>query len=140
MSELDALNGATFDGEGLLWAYDNGTWMAGIKNYKPQNSIGSFGVLERHLQTDESFVLVDGTCCLLVRRLDGSFGAALMKQGAMHTVPAGAWHATITKPGAKLAIIERSGTNMDNSEIMELEGQAKAAALKAIEAAGFGAA
>lgn len=140
MSEHDALYGATFDGEGLLWAYDNGTWMAGIKNYKPQNSIGSFGVLERHRDTDESFVLVAGTCCLLVERPDGSFGAALMKHGAMHTVPAGVWHATITKPGAKLAIIERSGTNMSNSEVMELDILPKAAALKAIEASGFGAA
>lgn len=137
MGGQDALSGVSFDGEGLLWGYDNGSWMAGIKNYKPQNSLERFGALERHVETDESFVLVSGVCCLLIRRDDGTFGATIMKTGHLHTIPSGVWHATVTKPGAKLVIVERSGTGMSNSEVTELEGALKALALKAITAAGF---
>jgi len=134
---LEALKGTAFDGEGLLWAYDNGEWAVGIKNYKPANSFERLDTLELHKETDETFVHIAGDCCLLLRDGDGNFHGAMMSPGCLYTVPRGVWHATVTKPGVKMALVERSGTNMGNSEITKLEGSARAAAEEAVRKAGF---
>jgi mannose-6-phosphate isomerase-like protein (cupin superfamily) len=134
---MEALKGTAFAGEGLLWAYDNKTWCIGIKNYKPANSIESLDCLEVHKETDEIFVHIDGSCCLLMRDADGSFHGAMMEPGSLYTVPQGVWHTTVTKPGVKMVIAEKSGTNMTNSELMKLDAAEQAAAAAAVRAAGF---
>src|SRR3989339_120263 len=54
-----------FDGDGLHLVYDQGEWVIGIKNYKKANDISTLRTLERHNETDESFVLLTGACTLL---------------------------------------------------------------------------
>lgn len=135
---MDSLTGTEFQGEGLLWAYDNQEWCIGIKNYKPQNGLEKLEFLERHLETDESFFQMAGVACLLVREADGSFRATLMKPGALYTVPKNLWHTTITKPGVKLLLVERSGTNMENSELLNLDRETRKKAAEAVLATGFG--
>jgi len=134
---MDALKGTGFAGEGLLWAYDNAEWAIGIKNFKPANALENLDCLEVHRETDESFVHIEGACCLLVREEDGGFSGALMERGCLYTVPRGVWHATVTKPGAKMALIERSGTNMSNSEVLKLSAAEREAAAAAVGASGF---
>ncbi len=134
---MDALKGTAFTGEGLLWAYDNKSWCIGIKNYKPANSIEGLDCLEVHKETDEIFVHIQGSCCLLMRDTDGTFHGAMMDAGSLYKVPQGVWHTTVTKPGVKMVIAEKSGTNMTNSEIMKLDAKEQAAAKAAVKAAGF---
>ncbi|MFH2114964.1 MAG: cupin, partial [Spirochaetota bacterium] len=107
-------------------------------NYKPLNGLASLDTLERHLATDESFIHVGGVSCLLIKDLNGSFRAAMMKPGAVYTVPRDVWHTTVTKPGVKIVIVERSGTNMENSELLKLDEEARKQAVEAILATGFG--
>jgi len=133
----DVLSGEGFEGEGLRWAYDNGEWCVGIKNYKPQNGIDRLDNLELHEATDESFMLLDGHCCLLLRGADGAFQAGMMDRGRLYTVPAGIWHTTVTAPGVKLILVERSGTSMANSRVQELDDSARTAARTAVMEAGF---
>lgn len=134
---MEALKGTAFGGEGLLWAYDNQSWCVGIKNFKPANSIDSLDCLEVHKETDEIFVHIQGSCCLLMRDADGSFHGAMMEAGSLYKVPKGVWHTTVTKPGVKMVIAEKSGTNMTNSELMKLDPKEQAAAKEAVKAAGF---
>jgi hypothetical protein len=131
-----------FDGEGLKWAFDNGSWVVGIKNYKPQNDLKGFDCLERHNETDELFVLLDGECCLVLGEKAGNghpaaFEGILMVPQRVYTIPRGAWHTTVTKPGVKLILIEKSGTSMANSEIWNFAGAEAGAAADIVKKAGW---
>lgn len=50
-----------FEGEGIECVYDNGKWVACIKNWKPNNDIESIERLEVHHESDEQFILYAGT-------------------------------------------------------------------------------
>lgn len=54
-----------YDGKGMHVVYDGEDWIIGIKNYKFTNDISTLRTLERHNKTDESFVLLKGSCTLL---------------------------------------------------------------------------
>lgn len=74
--------------------------------------------LERHLETDEAFVLLDGEASLVV-------GAAArrvpLEKGKLYNVRQGAWHAVITAPGARLLVVENGSTGAANSEYRPIE-------------------
>jgi oxalate decarboxylase/phosphoglucose isomerase-like protein (cupin superfamily) len=91
------------------------------KELQTGESIEALDCLEVHKETDEIFVHIHGSCCLLMRDVDGSFHGAMMEAGSLYKVPRGVWHTTVTKPGAKMAIAEKSGTNMANSALMKLD-------------------
>ena len=55
----------TFGGEGMTRVFENEKWMVGIKNWKPMNDIANINNLERHNQTDELFILLNGRCTLI---------------------------------------------------------------------------
>jgi mannose-6-phosphate isomerase-like protein (cupin superfamily) len=121
----------SYDGEGLKRAVESGSWFVAIKNWKPANDIDGFDMLERHLETDEVFVLLDGACTLLV---DGSaaddasdIGCVAMEPMKVYCIPKGVWHNTITSRDAKLILMENSDTSMANSEIRTLNVDERAA-------------
>lgn len=116
-----------YDGDGMKVVYDGGDWVIGIKNYKVANDITTLRTLERHNRTDESFVLLEGSCTLLAydETKDGTDSLELvsMEPHIVYTLPQGAWHTTIMKPHTKMVLIERSGTSMDNSELLDLSDE-----------------
>ncbi len=110
-----------YTGEGLSLVYDEGEWVIGIKNYKAANDISALRTLERHTLTDESFVLLEGSCTLLVYDKErGSLTYSTMEPGSVYTISRGIWHTTVMKPNTKMILIERSGTSMDNSDLLDL--------------------
>ncbi len=110
-----------YEGDGLSLVYDRGEWVIGIKNYKVANDISTLKVLEKHNMSDESFVLLGGSCTLITYdRKTRSVSTEAMEQGSVYTIGSGVWHTTIMKPGTKMILVERSGTNMDNSELLDL--------------------
>jgi hypothetical protein len=126
------------DGEGLKRVYENGAWMVGLKNYKPANDALLFTEVERHVQTDELFLLLAGSCVLLsLFEENGAlrFEAQAMKIGALSVIPRGLWHTTVTKPGTRLALIEDPETGAANSSVRVLSSAELEHARKAIFAA-----
>lgn len=119
-----------FDGEGMGPVYKNDQWMVGIKNFKPANAKENMDSLERHNETDELFVLIEGTCTLIYaneteKGLD--FGSVVMERGKVYSIPATLWHNTVTIPETKMILIEKPGTCADNSDFLTLtEGQKEA--------------
>ncbi|WP_174507910.1 cupin [Klebsiella oxytoca] len=101
-------------------------WFVGIKNWKPENDIQHITMLERHLLTDEVFILLDGKCTLLLLDEDEMTNPRVhsvpMEPYKVYCIPKGAWHNTITWPGVKLALIENRDTSAENSEFMPLSG------------------
>ena len=113
-----------YSGEGLKRVVESGSWFVGTKNWKPANDAAEFDMMERHLETDEVFVLLDGHCTLLVACADdGScrdIRCVPMQAQKVYCIPKGIWHNTITSRDAKLILAENRDTSDANSEIHRL--------------------
>ena len=111
-----------YEGEGLKLVYAEGDWVIGIKNYKVANDISTLSALERHLLTDESFVLLEGRCTLIAKQED-TLEIKSMKKNHLYTINKGIWHTTIMVKGTKMVLVEKSNTSMENSELYQLTAQ-----------------
>jgi ureidoglycolate hydrolase len=113
-----------FSGEGLKRVAEYEEWFVGVKNYKPFNDVDNLKSLERHLLTDEVFVLLDGKCILLVDSSSNQKGTDIecipMEKGKVYCIHKGIWHNTITTKDAKLILVENRNTSGDNSEMFDL--------------------
>jgi len=70
--------------------------------------------VERHMQTDEVFLLVRGRAILLAASERGDvlkWDVLPMAAGVTYTVPKGVWHAIVTFPGVQVAIVEKDRTH-----------------------------
>ena len=113
----------SFEGEGLTRVFENEKWMVGIKNWKPMNDIANINNLERHNQTDELFILLNGQCTLLFANetADGlDIQAVRMEPLKVYNIPRTLWHNTVTQKDTKLALIEDSSTGSANSDNLDL--------------------
>ena len=112
-----------FEGEGLTRVFENEKWMVGIKNWKPMNDIANINNLERHNETDELFILLNGQCTLLYANetADGlDIQAVRMEPLKVYNIPRTLWHNTVTQKDTKLALIEDSSTGSANSDVLDL--------------------
>ena len=112
-----------FEGEGLTRVFENEKWMVGIKNWKPMNDIANINNLERHNETDELFILLNGQCTLLYANetADGlDIQAVRMEPLKVYNIPRTLWHNTVTQRDTKLALIEDSSTGSANSDNLDL--------------------
>ena len=112
-----------FEGEGLTRVFENEKWMVGIKNWKPMNDIANINNLERHNETDELFILLNGQCTLLFANetADGlDIQAVEMEPMKVYNIPRTLWHNTVTRKDTKLALIEDSSTGSANSDNLDL--------------------
>ena len=112
-----------FEGEGLTRVFENEKWMVGIKNWKPMNDIANINNLERHNETDELFILLNGQCTLLFANetADGlDIQAVEMEPMKVYNIPRTLWHNTVTRKDTKLALIEDSSTGSANSDVVAL--------------------
>ena len=112
-----------FEGEGLTRVFENEKWMVGIKNWKPMNDIANINNLERHNETDELFILLNGQCTLLFANetADGlDIQAVEMEPLKVYNIPRTLWHNTVTRKDTKLALIEDSSTGSANSDNLDL--------------------
>ncbi len=113
-----------YDGLGLKGIVESGAWFVGIKNWKPENDVQNIDTLERHLLTDEVFILLAGQCALLLVNNNDitspTYTVTMMEPYKVYCIPKGAWHNTITWPGVKLALMENRNTCADNSEFFAI--------------------
>ena len=69
--------------------------------------------LERHLLTDETFVLLSGSATLI---LGESCERIPMERGKVYNITAGTWHHIQVEPGTQVLVIEDSDTSKANTE------------------------
>lgn len=112
-----------FSGQGMSRVYENEKWTVGVKNWKPMNDISGIDRLERHNETDELFVLLQGKCTLVFAN-DNHDGIMIdyvrMEPYKVYNIPKALWHNTITEQNTKLLLIEDSSTSSQNSNEMML--------------------
>lgn len=100
-----------------------GSWRTAFSNGPSTYERKEIRSLSRHLETDEVFVLIRGSC-LLVTAGNGDAPAELtktwMETGKMYNVTRGTWHSSIQLPGTTVMVVENSDTGKHNSESREI--------------------
>ena len=102
-----------YRGEGYKPLVDYEDWRVAILRYCDWFT-GLKG-LERHLETDEVFVLLEGEATLITDEADG-IREWKMERGKIYNVLKGVWHHIIVTPDASVLIVENRNTGADNTE------------------------
>lgn len=90
-------------------AVEDGGWKVAYLGYCERFS--KFTELERHLETDEVFVLLRGSACLYIEEEKYD-----MEPGVVYNVPKGQWHHIVVSEDAAVLVVESSDTSAENTE------------------------
>ena len=106
-------------GEDYRPLIDCSGWRVAILNDAPKFRRETMPYLERHNETDEVFVLLEGTCTLYIGHGDQSPGQIeplAMEKKKLYNVKRGVWHNLTAVPGTSLLIVENTDTTEANSD------------------------
>ncbi len=84
-------------------------WKIGLLRYSDRFS--DFKVKERHLKTDECFVLLEGEATLYEN--DTPYK---MEKSKVYNIEKGVWHHIVVSRDATVLVVENSNTSADNTE------------------------
>lgn len=99
----------TFDGENFKVAMESEGWKIGFLRYGDRFMKNDRS--ERHLETDEAFVLLEGKAVLIEEKTEYE-----MEKCKVYNVKKGMWHHIIVTPGTTVLVIENSDTSAYNTE------------------------
>ena len=118
---------SSFQGEGYRPMIDYAGWRVAILNYCEELEVDNIKTMQKHEQTDEVFVLLQGSCKLYtggIGQTISEMDAVNMEPLQLYNVKRGVWHThTLSKEGSVL-IIENQDTRDENSPTLALtQGQ-----------------
>jgi mannose-6-phosphate isomerase-like protein (cupin superfamily) len=102
-----------FNGEGYAPLISYNGWRVAIANFCERLCENNICMVERHLKTDEVFILLQGEACL---HLGMELKRIPMETGKIYNVKLGEWHTISMIPNTKVAIIENHDTGPENTE------------------------
>ncbi|MEE1026261.1 MAG: hypothetical protein U0L55_04580 [Acutalibacteraceae bacterium] len=98
-------------------------WRVAFMNDSPKTTLEGLSYFQKHDETDEVFVLLEGRCVLLMAGFGenpGEISAVDMEPGSMYNVKKGAWHTHYFAPNTKVVIVENADTVPENSPISNI--------------------
>ncbi len=111
------------DGTGYKPLVDFQSWRAAILRFEDGLLPGQQTSMERHLETDEVFVLTVGEGTIIVggngREL-GPLTSQQMEIGKLYNIKCNAWHTVSLSREASVVIVENRSTGPENTEYAEL--------------------
>lgn len=114
-------------------------WQVAELRYASELRFGAVARVERHNQTDEVFVALEGRPVLGAIALDGSgevrLEAESMDDGVTYNIPQGVWHTICMSPGDVVLIVERSNTHALDVQYRDLSASESAQVNRLIEEA-----
>jgi ureidoglycolate hydrolase len=99
-------------------------WRVAVLNFLDCIHPTRIADMERHLETDEAFILLRGKAVLIVGGNDGQIADLVpceMVNEKLYNVRASVWHTILLSPDASVLIVENSDTGEDNSEKCNLD-------------------
>ncbi len=93
------------------------SWRVAFLNYAPRFDEANFTRMERHLLTDEVFVLIRGEGTLIVGEHKTVYK---METGKIYNIRKGVWHQIFVSRDAKVLIVENHNTGPENTEYMSV--------------------
>lgn len=117
-----------YTGEGYKPLIDFGAWRVAILRWEQSMLPEKIEFMERHTQTDEVFVLMEGQAKLIL----GGKGSKVeciqeqvMERGKLYNVKRDAWHTVMLSRDASILIVENQDTGEGNSEYCSLSKKQK---------------
>ena len=102
-----------FKGEDFQVMVKSDGWKIGFLRYSQRFS--EFGVLERHLLTEESFILLEGSAVLYENH-----EPCKMEKCKVYTIGRGVWHHIVVSPDATVMVVENANTSLENTERIKI--------------------
>lgn len=102
-----------YHGEGYNPTMHFESWRVAIANFGEHFDKDRYNYLERHLLTDEVFVLLSGEALLITGK---DFSETPLLPHKIYNVKKGVWHALLMERDAKVLIVENHNTSKENSE------------------------
>jgi len=113
----------SYQGEGYLPMIDFETWRVAILRYCEELEVQNLATMQKHNETDEVFVLLEGNCTLFT----GGKGEAIhdvdaiaMNPLQLYNVKQGTWHTHTLDHAATVLIVENRNTSDMNSPTQSL--------------------
>lgn len=111
-----------YTGEGYSPVVDFGSWRVAILNFHPELLPENIEKFHCHDETDEVFVLLQGSCKLYIGEADPDDAGHIiaihcinMQPGKMYNVKSGVWHSHTPSINAMVLIVENRDTDSSNS-------------------------
>ena len=98
-------------------------WMVALLNYENLMDPEKAHEIERHLKTDEVFILLKGQAAFYLVAADQPLQVVEIKPGQVYNVIKGTWHNLLATKDAAFAIIENRDTDVFDTEIRPLTGE-----------------
>lgn len=99
--------------------YNQG-WMVALLNYEDIMRPDRATEIERHLKTDEVFILLQGQAAFYLESEGQPLRVVELKPGLIYNVTKGTWHNLLATRDAALAIVENRDTDKFDTEIRPL--------------------
>lgn len=115
---IEGLQVFSHEAMGYKALLDFQSWRVALLNAMPMYLPDGLTYFDRHLETAEAFVLLAGSCALLLAGTGSKpsgTSCIWLKEGEIYNVCPNTWHTLFMMPGSKLAVIENSNTCIDNS-------------------------
>ena len=102
-----------FKGEDFKVMVKSENWKIGFLRYSER--FADFGVLERHLKTEEAFILLEGSAVLYE-----NYEPYEMETCKVYTVARGVWHHIVVSEDATVLVVENADTSLENTERIKI--------------------
>jgi hypothetical protein len=112
-----------YDGEGYKSLVSYGTWRVAVLKYLDELQPDKIKTMERHLSTDEVFVLVKGKAQMVLGGNYANIGELSyypLVIGEINNIKKDTWHTIILSREAHLVIIENDDTGTVNSQYCQI--------------------
>jgi hypothetical protein len=113
-----------YQGDGYQPVIDFGAWRVAILRYHDELLPEHITTMQKHDETDEVFVLLEGRCILFLgagRERVEAIAAQEMEPLKLYNVKRSAWHTHTLAPDTTVLIVENRDTTLDNSPVIELD-------------------
>ena len=97
----------------LIFSHD---WQVAILNWEPAANANMISEVERHVQTDEVFILWRGAAALVTVDMDG-LKITEAVPGVVYNVIMGSWHTVIGTRESSWIIVENRDTHLSDTEM-----------------------
>lgn len=122
-SELMQIKECGEEGYHPLIYYES--WRVAFLNDTPKFHKENIKEMQRHNQSDEVFILLEGSFTLYVSDGGddgcGRITEVPLEKGKMYNVRKGVWHTHVTGPNAKVIIIENADVSSENSDYIAVD-------------------
>ena len=113
----------SYEGVGYQPLIDHNTWRVAILRYLDEIQPDHIESMERHTETDEVFVLLQGRGILIMGGNAAQVGGIYpktMETGKLYNVKTNAWHTILLSCDATVLLVENRDTGKQNTEYSQL--------------------